>query len=196
MLPVERSLDDQLRPCLGHCRKQAVRIDAPQRLGIFSESQRGRGPVDVIARSGGPLHDADEENRQRKRNGNPPADTTWRRDRGRVTVICNGASEALEPPGEEGVVEKRNTEHDREKIEEPVISGGRNQRLQEDKLPECQPPEPAGAEEKEWDDQLDVKCDPPRKAANRFRKLMRIPTRPCRQGLRPVVVIEGRPIAP
>ena len=102
-------------------------------------------------------------------------------------------------PGEEPVVEQRYAEHQREKVEEPVVPGCRDAELEQRDRRDGGEPEPAearGQEEEPRHDRLDHERDQREAGVSPVRQLVRVPRGPGRQRLGLEVVVERGEVTP
>ena len=82
------------------------------------------------------------------------------------------------------VVQQEQAQRDGQEIEERVVAGQHNQRLQTHEQPECDRPQPARPDDRERREELDGKHDDGRSLVEPSRKMMGVPGDRRRDGLR------------
>jgi hypothetical protein len=99
-------------------------------------------------------------------------------------------------PREQVVVEEGDAERPGEQVEEPVVAGRGDRDLQEEEAGRRDHAETTRAEDEEGEHELDREHDRAGDALRGVRQVVCVPARPRREGLRPVVVLEGGQVPP
>ena len=131
----------------------------------------------------------DRHDRDQRRHGRAP-----RPRPGRSGLRGSGRRpRPAQPAADDRVVEQGDVERHRQQVEEAVVAGGRDQRLQQ--AEQRAAGRPRGPEARRYEDderhgELDEEHHPDRGGAEPVRGVVRVPAQPGREGLRLVVVAE------